>query len=180
MRIKTWHFPYFLNLGCIPPRLALWKGKQKDLLGKVMPEEFRDVILTFLISYEDALFVNLLLKSFTYDLFCSRKDFRWLKLFVFSSFSNSWELTDSIKLLTSRSCFPKFVYFMPQLSSNSKITQYGPLFLGGGYPYPYDFTFYHISQSLCRSRQKSSIFICMEFSPIQFWKDIEHRNIYIH
>lgn len=131
MRIKTWHFPYFLNLGCIPPRLALWKGKQKDLLGKVMPEEFRDVILTFLISYEDALFVNLLLKSFTYDLFCSRKDFRWFKLFVFSSFSNSWELTDSIRLLTSRSCFPKFVYFMPQLSSNSKITQYGPLFWGG-------------------------------------------------
>ena len=130
MDIKTWDFSYLLNLGCIPPRLTLWKGKQKDLLRKVMPEGFKDVILTFLVSYKDALFVNSLLKPFTYDLFCSGKDFRWLKLFVFSSFSNSWELTDSIRLLTSRSCFPKFVYFMPQLSSSSRITQYGPFFGG--------------------------------------------------
>lgn len=145
-----------------------------------MPEEFRDVILTFLISYKDALFVNLLLKPFTYDLFCSGKDFRWLKLFVFSSFSNSWELTDSIRLLTSRSCFPKFVYFMPQLSSSSRITQYGPFFGGTIHILMIYLLWLHISQSLYLSRQKSSIFICMEFSPIQFRKGIEHRKIYIH
>ena len=130
-----------LKLRMYPTQVNSLKGKQKAWLRKGMPEEFRDVILTFLISYKEALFVHLLLKSFTYDLFCSGKDFRWLKLFVFSSFSNSWELTDSIRLLTSRSCFPKFVYFMPQLSSSSRTTQYGPFFGGGHYLYPYDFTF---------------------------------------
>lgn len=108
-----------------PTQVNSLKRKTKDLLRNFMPSKLRDSILTFLTSYNSVWFVNLLLKSFTCDLLCSRRDFGWLKLFAFSSYPNSWELADSARLLLPISHFPKFVYFMPQLSLSSRISEFG-------------------------------------------------------
>lgn len=64
-----------------------------------------------------------------------------LKLFVFSSYSNPWELANSIRLSHPISSFLKFVYLMAQLSSSSRISEFRPFL---PIRILYDFTFYDI------------------------------------
>lgn len=125
-------------------------------------------LLAFLNSYNCVWFVNLLLKSFTYDLFCSRKDFVWLKLFAFSSYPNSWELADSTRWLLPISRFPKFVYCMPQLFSSSRISEFGPCL---PIHILYDFTLWdYILLQVCVFLDRRVQFLSKELSQYSFEK----------
>lgn len=68
---------------------------------------------TFLISYNNVLFVNCSESHLVMICFVPER-ISGLKLFVFSSYSNSWELADSIRLLLPISCFLKI--FISRLS----------------------------------------------------------------
>lgn len=102
--IKTWEFSYLLISDASNPGSLFEMENKRACSEKYGIEIWR--CKTFLISYNNILFVNCSASHLLMICFVPEKTLG-LKLFAFSSYSNSWELADSIGLLPTISYFLK-------------------------------------------------------------------------